>query len=83
MNKQFEKNRLDLAYQRQLQYLNAILILGTLGILSFLGSIFIWDQKYLSFCFILLIICIIIAYFGHNKINKNLKGISNQIKDLM
>jgi len=43
MNKNFEKNRLDLAYQKQLHYLNGAIILSTIGVLSFIGNL-IWNK---------------------------------------
>jgi hypothetical protein len=81
MNKEFEKNRLDLAYQKQLHYLNGVITLATVGAVTFLGT-FIWNKDYLLIGFIIVIIFIIIAYYLHNKIDKNLKAISNQIKEL-
>lgn len=81
MNKEFEKNRLDLAYQRQLYYLNGVIALGTIGAVTFLGT-FIWNKDYLLIGLIIVTIFIIIAYYLHNKIDQNLKAISNKIKDL-
>ena len=81
MNKQFEKNRLDLAYQRQLHYLNGVIALATIGVLSFLGT-FIWNREFILTGFIIVTLLLLIAYFLHNKIDKNLKEISNKIKEL-
>tara|TARA_Y100000310_G_scaffold243038_1_gene247399 strand:- start:1750 stop:1998 length:249 start_codon:yes stop_codon:yes gene_type:complete len=81
MNKSFEKNRLDLAYQRQLHYLNGVLALATVGIFSFLGT-FIWNREFLLQGLIIVTIFLIVAYYFHNKIDKNLKEISNKIKEL-
>ena len=81
MNKALEKNRLDLAYQRQLYYLNGVIALATIGIISFLGT-FIWNRDYLLTGFIIVTIFIIISYYSHNKIDNNLKDISNKIKEL-
>ena len=81
MRKEFEKNRLDLAYQKQLHYLNGVIAIATIGILSFLGT-FIWNKDYLLTGFIIVILLMIISYYLHKKIDKNLKEISNQIRDL-
>lgn len=80
-NKNFEKNRLDLAYQRQLHYLNGTIVFATLGILTFLGT-FIWNKENLLIGFIIVVVSIIISFHAHKKINKNLEKISNKIKNL-
>lgn len=81
MKKQFEKNRLDLAYKRQLNYLNIVLLFGTIGILSFMGT-FIWKRELLLHGFIVSFSILIIVYFLHKKIDKSLKEISNKISRL-
>jgi len=81
MKKQFEKNRLDLAYERQLHYLNAVLLLATIGILSFIST-FIWKRELLLHGFIISFLILIIVYFLHRKIDKSLKEISNKIRNL-
>lgn len=81
MNKNFEKNRLDLAYKRQLHYLNAVLMLISIGILSFIGT-FIWNRDYLTYGFLLTLLILVISYAFHNSVNKKLKEISEQIKAL-
>jgi len=81
MKKQFEKNRLDLAYKRQLNYLNIVLLLGTIGVLSFMST-FMWKRELLLQGSIISFSIIIIAYFWHKKINESLKRISNKISDL-
>ena len=53
--KELEKNILDLAYRKQLNYLNAVLAVGTIGLLSFIGS-FIWKKESLMLGFILTIV---------------------------
>ena len=81
MKSKFEKNRLDLAYRKQLTYLNAIVLLATTGILYFIGT-FIWNKDYLIYGFLLMIIIWVIAYFFFKKIDKNIKNISGKIKNL-
>ncbi len=81
MQKEFEKNRLDLAYRRQLSYLNAVLLLATTGLLSFIGT-FIWNKDFITYGFIILIIISLISIFWYKKINDTLKNISLEIKNL-
>ncbi len=81
MKKELEKNRLDLAYQRQLNYLNIILLLGTIGILSFIST-FIWKREVLLQGFVMSFLILIIVYFLHKKVDKSLKSISNKIGNL-
>ena len=81
MNKSLEKNRLDLAYRRQLHYLNAILLLATAGVLSFIGT-FIWQKELFLQGIMLTIFIFLVVYFLHKKIDKNLELISCKIKDL-
>ena len=81
MNKVFEKNRLDLAYKRQLTYLNAIMILATIGVLSFLGT-FIWNEDNLIDGMILVVSIFIVSYVFYSKVDGNLKNISENIKRL-
>jgi len=77
----FEKNRLDLAYKRQLAHLNAVLLLFTIGLLPFLGT-FIWDKENFTIGFIIATIIFLIAIFWYKRINDTLKKISKQIKKL-
>lgn len=81
MNKNFEKNRLDLAYQRQLSHLNAVLALGTIGLFTFAGT-FIWNKLFISYGLLILTIISLICIFWYRKIDRSLQEISNQIKDL-
>ena len=81
MKREFEKNRLDLAYQRQLTHLNAVLFLATTGLISFIGT-FIWNKDYLVYGFLILIAIFLISIFWYIKINKTIKGISLEIKNL-
>jgi len=81
MNNKFEKNKLDLAYQRQLCYLNIVLLLGTIGLLSFIGT-FIWKRDFLFYGVVISISVTLISIFWHYKIDNNLKNISNEIKNL-
>ena len=79
--KQLEKNALDLAYHKQLNYLNAVLVVGTLGILSFIGT-FIWNRTYFKQGLILTIVIILICFMIHKKVDRNTKEISKRIRKL-
>ena len=81
MNKNFEKNRLDLAYKKQLSYLNGVIALFTIGLISFIGT-FIWNEDKLLIGLIMVSTIIIFSYYAHKKIDNNLKEISNKIKEL-
>ena len=79
--KELEKNVLDLAYRKQLNYLNAVLAVGTIGILSFIGT-FIWNKESLKLGFILTTAVILLCYAAYKKLDKNMKEISNKIRKL-
>lgn len=81
MSKNFEKNRLDLAYKKQLTYLGAILTLATIGLLSFIGT-FIWNKEYFSYGLLITIVILIISYRLWSVVDGNLKNISEKIKEL-
>ncbi|MBS3100154.1 hypothetical protein J4463_02975 [Candidatus Pacearchaeota archaeon] len=81
MSKSFEKNRLDLAYQKQLHYLNGVIALGTIGILSFIGT-FIWNKENLKIGVIIVTTILIIDYLWYKNIDNSLKEISLKIKAL-
>ena len=81
MNKNSEKNRLDLAYKKQLTYLNSVVLLATTGALSFVGT-FIWNKDYLIYGFLLMIVIWVISYFFFKKIDRNIKNISEIIKKI-
>jgi len=81
MDRILEKDRLYLAYQRQLYYLNAVLLLGTVGLLSFIG-IFISNKENLTTGFIISVTIFIICTVWHRYVNNNLKNISIRISTL-
>ena len=47
--KEIEKNRLDLAYQRQLQLINFVLIGGVGGIISLIIGLILNPEKLISY----------------------------------
>lgn len=85
MKQSIEKNRLDLAYQRQLQLLNFILIVCVGSIISLIIGLILNPEKLLQgkiYYGIGFIIIVIIIYSIYSNINKNLKNISDKIKEL-
>ena len=78
---QLHKNRLDLAYHRQLQLLNAILILLTTGLLSFLAA-FVWKPELLLKGFLLVIVIAFFSILSYIRVNANLRKISEEIMAL-
>ena len=78
---QLEKNCLDLAYQRNLQYLNALLSLGAGSVVAFLGGLILNFEKWFLYSGVLVLIFTIIIFI-FKRTDSNLKDISNQIKNL-
>ena len=78
---QLKKNILDLSYKRNLQLINIILILGGGSILaSFTGLILNFDKLFQYS--VILFVLVALTYIAYSKIDKNLKDISERIKDL-
>jgi hypothetical protein len=76
-----EKNVLDLSYKRNLQLLNAILIIGAGSFITFLAGVFLNPEKISSYS-ILLVILGVITFIFYKRIDNNLKEISNKIRSL-
>lgn len=76
-----EKNRLDLAYNRNLQIMNVVLIVGAGSFIVYLAGLILNGEKVLEYSVILAILGII-TFILYNKIDDNLKFISYKIKDL-
>ncbi len=79
--KQLEKNRLDLSYKRNLQLLNATLIIGGGSFVASLVGIVLNLEKIKEYTIILVIIGIT-TYIFYLNINNNLQQISKEIKKL-
>ena len=79
--KQLEKNRLDLSYKRNLQLLNATLIIGGGSFVASLVGIVLNLEKIKEYAIILAIIGIT-TYIFYLNINNNLQQISQEIKKL-
>ena len=76
-----EKNRLDLAYKRNLQILNALLLIGFGSLVAYFAGIFLNPSKRFQYT-ILFILIGVITYTSYLNINSALRKISNKIKEL-
>ncbi|MEK6813099.1 MAG: hypothetical protein AABX86_03225 [Nanoarchaeota archaeon] len=80
-SREIEKNCLDLEYRKQLQIMNALVILATTGMISFTGT-FIWKRELLligSFLtFGILMACLLV----YQRVNRRLKEIIDSIRSL-
>ncbi len=79
---ELEKNRLDLSYQRNLQLLNTILLIGAGSFITYFVALILDTLKSYQYTIILVII-LSISVFLYRKISKNLRRISEEIKNLM
>ncbi len=79
---EIEKNVLDLAYQRNLYLLNAILFIGVGTIISYFAGIIVSPEKIYEYS-IPGSIVIIITYILYSKVDKNLNDISKKINGLI
>ena len=79
---ELEKNRLDLAYQRNLQLLNAILLIGSGSFITYLVALILDTAKSFQYTIILVIVSSI-SVLLYRRINNNLKNISDEIKKLV
>jgi len=76
-----EKNRLDLAYQRQLCFLSFVLTIGIGSVISLIIGIIFSPENWFKYSILSLVIGSL-AYTFYYKIDENLKKISNKIKKL-
>jgi len=76
-----KKNRLDLAYQRQLCFLDFILTIGVGSMISLLLGIILNPDNWFKYSIIFIVISSL-AYIGYFKIDENLKKISQKIKEI-
>lgn len=74
-----EKNCLDLAYQKNLQFLNAVLVVGAGSLIAFFGGLILNFDKWFSYSLVLISVGFLTSYTYH-KTDNNLKNISNRIK---
>jgi len=80
-NTEIHKNVLDLKYQSEIQKLNAILIVISVGILSFLGT-FIWYRERLIFGITISLIILIMGIWFYRKTKDNMDKILREIQEL-
>ena len=75
---ELKKNKLDMQFRSLSQRLNAILTLGTVGILSFMG-VFIWYKERLILGSSIIIIVEFLLFLWYNNIKTRMNGILDQI----
>lgn len=78
---ELEKNRLDLAYKRNLQLLNAVLVVGVGSFIAYLTGLILNPDKMFQYS-ILLVILGFVSFILYRNISNNLRGISDQINKL-
>ena len=78
---QLEKNCLDLEYQKNLQYLNAVLIVGAGSLVAYSGALILNVERWVSYTLIVLFMTYL-TILSFVLVNKNLKEISEKIKNL-
>jgi len=76
-----EKNSLDLEYQKNLQYLNAVLIIGAGSLIVYLSSLILNLNQWFLYSLIIAIIGTLTS-LGFFQVNKNLQKISLEIENL-
>ena len=78
---QIEKNVLDLEYHRQSQLINAIVIFGTTGLISFIGT-FIWKRELLFQGALIAAFVVAVCFLSYRNLDNNLKKISEKLENL-
>ena len=78
---EIEKNVLDLSYQRNLQLLNTILLIGTGSFISYLAALIIDFSKLMQYTVLLVVIASITLIF-YKRVDGKLKKISEEIRNL-
>ena len=81
--KEIEKNRLDLAYKKQLQILSNTMILGTITLVPVFISIILGETPEKRIIGLVIVAAIAsIAYINYKNTDNKLKEISNKLKRL-
>lgn len=80
-NSEVKKNTLDLAYKRNLQLVNVLLITGAGALISIILGIILNPAKMFNYL-VFLIIIFIITFIGYTKLNIILRNISEEIMKL-
>lgn len=79
--KEIEKNRLDLSYQRNLQLLNVILILGAGSFITYLAALTLDLSNFFPYTLILFVI-FFTTFILYRKVDSTLRNISHEIRSL-
>ncbi|HLD04686.1 MAG TPA: hypothetical protein VJG90_03115 [Candidatus Nanoarchaeia archaeon] len=78
---QLEKNRLDLLFHKRLQEQNALLILATTGVLTFIGT-FVWNRPDFKIGLLITLSIWIISAIWYFHTTKGMQDILNQLRNL-
>ena len=78
---ELEKNRLDLSYQRNLQIMNTVLLIGAGSFITYLVALVSDFSKAFQYTTILVIISTL-TLITYRKLDAKLKNISDEIKNL-
>ena len=76
------KNILDLSYRRNLQLLNAVLIIGLGSFVAYFIGLVLNPNKLIQYTLIVIVLAVV-SYTFYYKINRNLRNISNKIGKLI
>jgi len=76
------KNILDLSYRRNLQLLNAVLIIGLGSFVAYFIGLVLNPDKLIQYTLIVIVLAVV-SYIFYYKINRNLRNISNKIGKLI
>ena len=81
MNKQLKKNVLDLKFHFEIQKINALLVMVTVGILAFMGT-FIWYKERIYFGIGISVIIILISIFFYMRVKREINKILEEIEKI-
>lgn len=80
-SKEFEKNKLDLIYQKNLQKLNAVLAFGMVGAITVLAA-FVTNPQALLQTFLTLVVVVIVAFVFYKKISKKIDDLIEKNREI-
>lgn len=75
------KNILDLSYRRNLQLLNAVLIIGLGSFVAYFIGLILNPDKLIQYTLIVIVLAVV-TYIFYYKVNRNLRNISREIRGL-
>lgn len=78
---ELEKNRLELAYTRNLQLMNVVLLTGAGSFVAYLAGLILNPDKFKEYSILLAVIGFF-TYYLYLKIDKRFRDISDRIRQL-